>query len=364
MSEDLSLDCPTCQRAMSPLTSYEGIWSCPKCRKVWIEQFESDFKLTKPKKIKHSCPGCESQLFKAQDEKGKESFIFCSDCGGIQLSHKQTFLFNDEMLSEEIKKSFQKKRSQKQKPKEVKVQKAASSKESALKKIIFGYGYTVAFLTTLLAVLPQGIWFRFLGTDSLLQFTQIPYLDSFPLMITIILILVPAVLISLKEIAAAKAGLFVYFILMHLYLAWGLMPVANLFADYTYYKSAQIEDKNNDGIEDALVTLLESRGQRGTLNPALIPVIKGMLKSYYDLVEEFYQAPHPFAYINDNNFSNSALNKSLQNYVNIFCKNKKVSRGEKINLLRTLNTSARNKYIKTNSFLFPIETGKIFISCN
>jgi hypothetical protein len=49
--------------------------------------------------------------------KERNLLFFVQDCGGIQSnSHKQTFLFNDENAkSEEVKKSFQKKRSQKEK---------------------------------------------------------------------------------------------------------------------------------------------------------------------------------------------------------------------------------------------------------
>jgi hypothetical protein len=372
MSDEITLPCPTCNREMSELSKFEGLWSCPKCRKVWIEQFESDFKFDKPKKTKFECPGCESNLFKAKDEKGKETFIFCQDCGGIQLTHKQTFLFNDEQLSEEVKKSFQKKAAKKKSNKKVKEkvskvvekEKKSGGKENIFIKLIFTYGYVVTFFVTLLAVLPAGIWFGVFGTDRLLQFSQIPYLESFPLVITFMLIIIPGALISLKQVKAAKIGLFFYFICMHAYLVWGLSPAIKLVVDYDFYMKAQVVDKNNDGVEDAINTLFDERAKRGSLAPDQVPQLIRASQFYYAVINEFYRAPHPFAYLHQSDFASSALNKKIQTFYLEVCKKNTISKQEKISLLRIFNTSSRNSFVKDNKYLIPIDTSNIFVTCN
>lgn len=376
MSDENTLPCPSCSREMSELSKFEGLWSCPKCRKVWIEQFESDFKFSKPKKTKFECPGCENNLFKAKDEKGKETFVFCQECGGIQITHKQTFLFNNEIISEEVKKSFQKKAAKQKVNKKVKekvdkkvkeiVEKEEKSegRENIFIKLLMYYGYTVTFITTVFAVTPATVWFGILGNDSLLKFTEIPYLDKFPLMITIMLLIVPGTLISLKQIKAARVGLFLYFILMHLYFVWGFSGVIQLASDYTFYKNAQVIDKNGDGIEDAINTLFDERVKRGSLAPNQVATYLKASKVYYEMVNEFYRAPHPFAYLHQGNFADSALSQKINRFFEEVCKKSPISKQEKVSLLKIFNTSGRNSFIKDNKFLIPIDTGTIFITCN
>lgn len=376
MSAENKLPCPSCNREMFELSKFEGLWSCQKCRKIWIEQFESDFKFSKPKKLKFECPGCENNLYKAKDETGKEAFVFCQECGGIQLTHKQTFLFKNEILSEEVKKSFQKKSAKKKanKKEKEKVDKKVKEvvekvdknegRENIFVKLLMYYGYTITFITTVFAVTPSTVWFSVLGNDRLLNFTELPYLISFPLMITIMLLIIPGILISLKQIKAARVGLFLYFIIMHFYLAWGFSGVLTLVSDYTFYKNAQVVDKNGDGVEDAINTLFEERVKRGSLALNQVATYLRASKVYYEMINEFYRAPHPFAYLHQGNFSESALSQKINRFYEEVCKKSPISKQEKVNLLKIFNSSGRNSFIKDNKYLIPIDTGSIFVTCN
>jgi len=372
MSEIEELECPTCNQSMNELTQYEGLWSCAKCRKIWIEQFESDFKLTKPKKIKNTCPGCESSLNKAKDDQGKESFIFCSDCGGIQLTYKQTFMFQDERLSEEIKLSFQKKSKTMNKQKSEKVNKKVKEKTKAnsekkkpniIIRLLENYGYSITFITTLFAVLPGGIWLSLIGSASFTQFTQIPYLDSFPLVTIILLLLVPGTLISLKEIKPAKIGLWLYFIFIHFYLVWGFSPLIQTVVDFDYYRNVTIEDKNKDGIEDALIGYIDSRVKTGAIKVNQIQALKDSLKTYHLLIDAFYTPVHPFSFLHSNDYSSSTFNKSIEQFYVQFCEQSKIDRSEKMRLLKIIHTNPRNLFVKDHLFLIPRDVSSALSSC-
>lgn len=234
------LYCPQCQKGMFEVPQHEGLWTCSSCRKVWIEQFESDFSLKNFKKLKYSCPNCESALSSAKDEKDKESFIFCENCLGLQLNFKQTYIFHDDKLVKHVKNNFKqkpkaKKPSSKSKRKtdivenEIDPEQSAFANSGPVMKFYLLYLIILGLACTIITLMPENFVPDLIGKRIILNFVKVPYLEDYPMAITGLLVIFPTFILTLKEMRVVKIISYIYFIILHMYILWSLFPLISQF---------------------------------------------------------------------------------------------------------------------------------------
>lgn len=234
------LYCPQCQKEMFAVPHNEGLWTCSSCRKIWIEQFESDFNLKNFKKLKYECPSCESALSNAQDEKGIEKFIFCEECLGLQLSSKQTYIFHNDELTKLVQSNFKQKQ-KKSKPKanakrksdpsakEIDPEQSAFQNSGIVMKVYLMYLILLGLASTVVTVMPENFVPDLLGMRIQFNFVKVPYLEDFPMAITGLLVIFPTFILTLKEMRVVKLISYFYFIILHMYLLWAFYPLLSQY---------------------------------------------------------------------------------------------------------------------------------------
>lgn len=234
------LYCPQSQNEMFEVPGYEGLWTSSSTRKIWIENFESDFSLKGFKKLKFQCPTCESSLSSAKDERNVEKFITCEECLGIQLDIKQIHILQDKELEKAIQKNL-KKKPKKKKPKanpkkretdeqedkddESNSEESAFAQSSAVMKFYLLYLIILGLTATVITLMPENFVPDLLGKRIVLNFVKVPFLEDFPIAITGILVIFPTFFLTLKEMKIVKFLSYIYFIILHLYLLWSLYPL-------------------------------------------------------------------------------------------------------------------------------------------
>lgn len=234
------LYCPQSQKEMFEVPGNEGMWTCSSTRKVWIENFESDFNLKDFKKLKYECPTCGSTLSSAKDEKNVEKFIFCENCLGIQLNFKQTYILQDDNLVDLIKQNFKLKQ-KKKKPKgnqkrkddegevEINNEESAFANSGIIMKAYLLYLILLGMVATGITLMPENFVPDLIGKSITLNFMKVPYLEDFPLAITALLVIFPTFILTLKAMRIVKLISYFYFIVIHMYLLWSFYPLISTF---------------------------------------------------------------------------------------------------------------------------------------